>query len=154
MKPIDLYHLGVVVAQLEKGMDHFTELLGLRWTPISEVETTVHRPTGEIEVVDLRLTISADAPHIELIEAVPGSVWELNPYSNIHHIGFWSPDVPGDSQRLHGGGCPLEVMGYGGDRPRWAYHRDDWGVRTEVLDVGVRPAMQASWDAVPSPSDG
>jgi hypothetical protein len=105
---------------------------------------------GTVATVNLRLVYSVDNPHLELIEAVPGSIWVLNPHSNIHHIGFWSDDLGGDWARLHGGGCPLEVMGdSGGTEPwLWSYHGDRFGVRIELVDAALREVMQAGWDGM------
>ena len=106
-----------------------------RQAPVIEAPTAMRTSDGTVATVNLRLVYSVDAPHLELIEAVPGSIWVLNTHSNIHHIGFWSDDLGGDLGRLHGGGCPLEVMGdSGGSEPLfWAYHSDRFGVRICLL---------------------
>jgi hypothetical protein len=149
VQPTDLYHVGIVVPKLEDGQAHFADLFGVRWAPVVEVPTAVRRADGSVATVDLRLVYSVDAPHLELIEAVPGSIWVLNPHSNLHHIGFWSDDLRGDGVRLQGGGCPLEVMGdSGGTEPLfWSYHHDRLGVRVELVDAALRPGMEAGWDS-------
>jgi catechol 2,3-dioxygenase-like lactoylglutathione lyase family enzyme len=150
VKATDMYHVGIVVPDLEEGQAHFADLFGVRWAPIIEAPTPVRTSEGAVATVDLRLVYSVDAPHIELVQAVPGSVWETNPYSNIHHIGFWSDDLSDDWSRLHGNGCPMEVMGdSGGSDPLvWTYHADPLGVRVELVDSLVRPGMQAGWDSI------
>jgi hypothetical protein len=150
VEPTDMYHVGIVVPSLEDGQAHFAELFGVRWAPLIEAPTAVRTSDGAVTTVNLRLAYSVDAPHLELIEAVPGSIWVLNPHSNIHHIGFWSDDLGGDWARLHGGGCPLEVMGdSGGSEPLvWSYHSDRFGVRIELVDAAIRADMQAGWDSV------
>ena len=142
-----MYHVGIVVADLEDGQAHFADLFGVRWAPVLETPTALRTVDGSAVTVDLRLAYSVDAPQLELIEAVPGSIWVLNPHSNIHHIGFWSEDLRGDRTRLHAGGCPLEVMGdSGGSEPMfWAYHQDRLGVRVELVDGALRQGMEASW---------
>ena len=86
---------------------------------------------------------SVENPHLELIEEVPGSVWVCNEHSNLHHIGFWSDDLPHDSARLAGSGCPLQLCGRAGTQApvSFAYHRNDLGVRMEVVDATIREAM-------------
>ena len=150
MQPTDLYHVGLVVPSLEDGQAHFADLFGVRWAPVIEAPTAIRTAHGTVATANLRLAYSVDAPHLELIEAVPGSIWVLNTHSNIHHIGFWSDDLGGDLGRLHGGGCPLEVMGdSGGSEPLfWAYHSDRFGVRIELVDAALREVMQAGWDSV------
>jgi len=154
VQPTDLYHVGIVVPSIEDGQAHFADLFGVRWAPVIEAPTAVRTADSTVSTVNLRLVYSVAAPHLELIEAVPGSIWVLNPHSNIHHIGFWSDDLGGDAERLHGGGCPLEVMGdSGGSEPLfWSYHGDRFGVRIELVDAAIRAGMQAGWDSVaPTP---
>jgi hypothetical protein len=148
VQPTDMYHVGIVVPDLEDGQAHFADLFGVRWGPIIESPTAIRTGDGDVSTVALRLVYSVDSPHLELIQAVPGSIWVLNEYSNLHHIGFWSDDLSGDRSRLHGSGCPLEVMGDGGssDPLTWTYHRDRLGVRVELVDVAIRPLMQAGWE--------
>jgi hypothetical protein len=149
VQPTDMYHVGIVVPDLEDGQAHFADLFGVRWAPIVEAPMAVRAADGSVTTVDLRLVYSVDAPHLELIQAVPGSIWVLNPHSNIHHIGFWSHDLGGDRSRLHGTGCPVEVMGDSGstDPLVWTYHRDRLGVRVELVDEVVRPLMEAGWES-------
>jgi Glyoxalase/Bleomycin resistance protein/Dioxygenase superfamily len=149
VQPTDLYHVGIVVASLEDGQAHFADLFGVRWAPVIEAPAATRTADGVAATVDLRLAYSIDAPHLELIEAVPGSIWVLNPHSNIHHIGFWSDDLSGDWARLHGGGCPLEVMGDGGGSEPllWTYHNDRLGVRVELVDEALQAIIQAGWDS-------
>jgi len=144
-----MYHVGIVVPSLEVGQAHFADLFGVRWAPVIEARTAMRTSDGTVAAADLRLVYSIDAPHLELIEEVPGSVWVLNPHSNIHHIGFWSDDLGGDWAGLHGGGCPFEVMGdSGGSEPLlWSYHNDRLGVRIELVDEVLRAGMQAGWDS-------
>ena len=126
VQPTDMYHVGIVVASLEDGQAHFADLFGVRWAPVIESPTAVRTADGTVATVNLRLVYSVDAPHLELIEAVP------------------------DWARLHGGGCPLEVMGDGGGTEPllWSYHSDRLGVRIELVDAALRELMQAGWDGV------
>ena len=86
---------------------------------------------------------SVDDPHMELIQEVPGSIWVCNEHSNLHHIGFWSDDLAADGSALTGVGCPLQLCGRSGtDAPvSFAYHRNELGVRIEIVDAAIREAM-------------
>ena len=81
---------------------------------------------------------SVDAPHLEVIQEVPDSVWACNEHSNLHHIGFWSDDCPARAATLSVGGCPLQLCGRaGGAAPSsWAYHGTSLGIRIEIVDAG------------------
>lgn len=138
------HHVGVIVADLESARRELTELLGLRWGPVMHLDAQeVH--DAERGPVELPTTIcySVESPHIELIQEVPGTVWARNEHSNLHHLGFWSDDLPATSAGLSGSGCPLQLCGRsGGDAPvSFAYHGTPLGVRVEVLDAGLRDAM-------------
>lgn len=139
------YHVGIVVEDLEAAAAQLTDLLGVAWGTISTVgEMTVRGPDGNDHVVPLRCVYSTEAPRLELIEEVPGSIWVRNEHSNLHHIGVWTEGLAGESDRLAGMQCPLQLAGVvGGEAPKmWAYHGGELGVRIELVDVALRPTMQ------------
>ncbi len=97
------YHVGIVVEDLESAAAQLTDLLGVTWGSISEVgQMTVRRPDGNDHVVPLRCVYSTEAPRLELIEEVPGSIWVRNEHSNLHHLGVWAEGLAGESDRLAG----------------------------------------------------
>jgi hypothetical protein len=140
----ELYHVGIVVPDLESARDHFSTLLGLEWGPIVEGPVELRDADGNDIVVPNRICYSTESPHIELIEETPGTVWVCNDHSNLHHIGFWSDNLVADSVDLASVRCPLEVMGRDGTSApvNFTYHRDPLGVRFEHVDVNIRPLME------------
>ncbi len=138
------YHVGIVVRDLAAAQAQLTELLGVTWGPVMHLDATDYRDGSDRDLV-LPTTIcySVDEPRLELIQELPGSVWVCNEHSNLHHIGFWSDDLTGDSTELTGAGCPLQTCGRAGDLApvSFAYHRNDLGVRIEVVDTAMRDAM-------------
>jgi hypothetical protein len=138
------YHVGIVVPDVVAAQAQLAEQVGVTWGPIMHLDETELRDGDGLDIV-LPTTIcySIEAPHLELIEEVPGSVWECNALSNLHHIGFWSDDLPADSSRLTSVGCPLQLAGRAGDSApaSFAYHRNELGVRIEVIDAQLREAM-------------
>ena len=146
------YHVGIVVEDLESAAAQLTDLLGVTWGTISEVgEMTVRGPDGSDRLVPLRCVYSTEAPRLELIEEIPGSIWVRNEHSNLHHIGVWAEGLAGESDRLAATQCPLQLAGVvGGDAPKmWAYHGGDLGVRIELVDVALRATMEQSMFAPP-----
>jgi catechol 2,3-dioxygenase-like lactoylglutathione lyase family enzyme len=138
------YHVGIVVPDVPTARAQFAELLGITWGPTLHLEATEYRDaTGADVVAPTTFCYSIEEPRIELLEEVPGSVWVRNEHSNLHHIGFWSDDLPAESARLTGGGCPLQFCGRAGaDAPvSFAYHRNELGVRIEIVDAAMRDAM-------------
>ena len=150
------YHVGIVVADLAPAQAQLTAQLGVTWGPVLDLTGhEIRDGAGADLVVPTRFCYSVEEPRLELLEEVPGTVWSRNEHSNLHHIGFWSDDLPGDSDRLAGSGCPLQICGRAGaDAPvSYAYHRNDLGIRIEIVDAGVRP-MMASFLFVPPTPDG
>ena len=74
-------------------------------------------------------------PHLELVQEVPGSVWECNEHSNLHHIGVWIDALPGDSHALHASAVPAPVV-----RPRRRRRP-----RSSSRTTAIRSACASSW---------
>jgi catechol 2,3-dioxygenase-like lactoylglutathione lyase family enzyme len=138
------YHVGIVVRDLRGARERLSELLGVTWGPVMHLDAADYRDgSGGDLVLPTTICYSVDEPRLELIQEVPGSVWVCNEHSNLHHIGFWSEDLAADSAELTGAGCPLQICGRAGDLApaSFAYHRDDLGVRIEVVAADMREAM-------------
>ncbi len=141
-----LYHVGIVVKDLAAARLELNAQLGVRWGPVLHLDAVDYRDgSGRDLVLPTTICYSVDEPHLELIEEVPGSVWVCNDHSNLHHIGFWSHDLHGDSARLTGSACPLQLCGRDGDTApaAFAYHRNDLGVRIEIVDAAMRTTMES-----------
>lgn len=150
MRGRDLYHVGIVVPRLEEAMSQLGAALGLRWGPViaSPPVPMVDPGSGATSAPALRLAFSVDEPHLELIEELPGSVWVCNPYSNLHHIGFWGNGLKPEAERLAGNACPVELMGLGpehGVPTTMTYHRHPLGIRIEVVDIAQQTALAPLW---------
>src|SRR2546423_11901540 len=140
-----LYHVGIVVPDVEAAQAHLTDLLGITWGPVLETEVLeVRDGDGTDLVVPNKLSYSTEPPYIELVLEVPGSVWECNEHSNLHHIGVWTDTLPADSVRYTDLRCPLQLCGRAADGSlqQFAYHRDPLGVRIELVDVAMKPVME------------
>jgi catechol 2,3-dioxygenase-like lactoylglutathione lyase family enzyme len=152
------YHVGIVVPDVAAARARLTAQLGLRWGPVFRMDDVPYRDgSGAALSLPSTLCYSVDQPCLELIEAVPGTVWELNGHSNLHHVGIWSDDLLGDSTGLAGAGCPLQLCGRDGDDDdppaAFAYHRDDeLGVRFELVDATMRDAMSFLFEPDPEPA--
>ena len=138
------YHVGIVVPDLAAAREQVSGQLGTAWGPILHLDGADYRDgSGQDLVLPTTMCYSVEPPHLELIQEVPGSVWVCNEYSNLHHIGFWSDDLIADSTDLVGSGCPLQLCGRAGEQApaSFAYHRNDLGVRIEIVDADMRDAM-------------
>jgi hypothetical protein len=140
-----LYHVGIVVPDVEVAKVHLGELLGITWGPVVHIdEYGVQDGDGNRIVVPNTLCYSTEPPHIELVQEVPGTVWECNEHSNLHHIGVWSDALPADSPTYSELRCPLQLCGHDADTApvQFAYHRDPLGVRIELVDIAMKPLME------------
>jgi Glyoxalase/Bleomycin resistance protein/Dioxygenase superfamily len=145
-----LYHVGIVVADVEVAKEHLSELLGVTWGPVVHVDALDVRAfdpearDGNDLVVPNTLCYSTESPHLELVQAVPGTVWECNEHSNLHHIGVWTDALPEDSATYSDLRCPLQLCGRDADGglQQFAYHRDPLGVRIELVDAAMKPLME------------
>ena len=138
------YHVGIVASDLGAAQVVLSQQLGVTWGPVLRLHEAEYRDgAGRDLVLPTTICYSVNEPYLELIQEVPGSVWECNPHSNIHHIGFWSDDLATDGARLTASGCPLQLCGRSGnDTPvSFAYHRNGLGVRVEIVDSSLRDAM-------------
>jgi hypothetical protein len=130
----DLYHTGIVVPDLEASMAAMSEVAGYRWTEIQSAELPIRLADGET-VLRLRYVYSLDAPHIELVQEIPGTPWTAAPHVATHHLGYFCDDVPTTSKRLAESGFALEACAVVDGTPSiFAYHLDPSGVRIEIVD--------------------
>jgi hypothetical protein len=139
-----MFHVGIVMPDLDLGRARFMELLGLQWGPIIEHDIEIRDGDGNDLVVPNRICYSTEAPYLELIQEVPGTPWVCNEHSNLHHIGFFSDALAADSRELSAAACPLELLdGHGNATPSaFTYHRDRLGVRVELVNADLRGAME------------
>ena len=138
------YHVGIVVPDIIEARATFSGQLGVRWGPVLHLDAVEYRDgDGRDVVLPTTMCYSVDAPHLELVQEVAGSIWVRNEYSNLHHIGFWSDDLGADGSELAGAGCPLQLCGRSADDApvSFAYHRNDLGVRIELVDATLRETM-------------
>jgi hypothetical protein len=154
VKPGDHYHVGIVVDDYESTLTQLTGLFGYRWCDEIDVTLPVWLPTGEREL-NLRFTYSMEPPRVEIIRVIPGTPWEPAEGSGIHHMGYWSDDVAGDSARLEQQGYVKEAAAMNPDGPpTFVYHRHHAGPRIELVNSNVRPLLEDYWASGKSPFAG
>ena len=94
----------------------------LRWTP------------WEVRIATTHSVYSREFPHLELETEVPGTVFTVSDRP-LHHIGYWTDDLTGESAALEEQGMPL-VAGaeVGGSLYGMAFHRTSTGLYIELVD--------------------
>lgn len=130
LKAEDLYHTGIVVLDLEASLAQLSEVAGYRWTKILSGELPIRLADGE-RVLRLRYAYSLDAPHIELVQEIPGTPWA----AGAQHLGYFCDDVPATAKLLEESGFVLEACAVVDGTPSiFAYYLDPSGVRIEIVD--------------------
>jgi len=141
-----LFHTGIVVPDITASMDEMGAVLGITWRPVAERLMTMAFGDGEFEVL-MRYSYSENGPHhLELIEGVPGTIWDASTGPRLHHIGYGVTDLDRaieDVERLGvaflGGNAP------GPDAPRgFAYHASSNSPLIELVNDEVRRRVTGS----------
>ncbi|KPI14160.1 hypothetical protein OK074_2253 [Actinobacteria bacterium OK074] len=146
LKAEDQFHVGIVVDDLEATEAELSALFGHRWCPEIGGPTEVSLPGGGTAVLDLRCAYSSTEPRLEVVRRIPGTLWEPEPGSRLHHVGYWSDDVGGDVAELERHGYVIEATREGADgAPFFAFLRGAAGFRVELVTRAVRPSLEKYW---------
>lgn len=142
---MQVFHTGVIVLDLDVALREVGAATGLTWTPLVEGEFAVQRPDG-VEAIHLRVAYSLQAPHLELIEAIPGTFYApaQGGGSHLHHVGVWVDDLEAESARLEALGMPrVAALVRDGAPTDIAFHENPHGVRLELCAASLRPGFEA-----------
>ncbi|MFK0280891.1 VOC family protein [Streptomyces sp. NPDC090499] len=107
-------------------------------------------PPGDA-VIDFRCAYArsaSPAPRLEIVQRVPGTLWEPTPGSGIHHFGYWSDDVAADTAELERHGYVTEATRKGPDGGLFfAFLRSGGatGFRVELVSRAAQPSLEQSW---------
>jgi len=146
VRAADQFHVGIVVDDFEATLKDLSELFDYRWGEEIRASVPVQLATGEI-TIDLGFVYSLTTPRLEIIRSIPGTLWTESPGSGLHHLGYWSDDVPSDSDRLARQGFGREAAGCDPDGvPYWAYHRQGKGPRIEIVSRAIEPLFQTYFE--------
>jgi len=152
------FHVGIVVADVERAMAELGDLLGVTWChPITGVASH-HLHQGEVVPTMGTSTCAPQGavysrngpPHLELIQQREGTVWAE---TGLHHLGVWVDDFHETSADFEAKGCPLEAVASVAEDGTWIagpYHRTDEGLRIEIVDIGRSgPKLARYLDGLP-----
>ncbi len=138
MNPEDFYHVGIVVDDLTAAMERLTAAGGYSWTKPVEYTVAITTAAGDIDV-PFRFVYSLQAPHLELVQQVPGTLWTSPPGRAAHHLGYWVDDIGATAAALEAAGFELEARPAGDTLSTFAYFIDPTGMRIEIVDRAVFP---------------
>jgi hypothetical protein len=143
----ELYHVGIVVEDLGAGKRAFRELFGVAWTERLGARVLVDGPDyrGEVDF-EAVYSLSGTGPvRAELVQATPGTLWEAG--AGLHHVGFWSEDLPADRARLvaHGYGVAADLHPDAAAEATISLHHGPQGMYVELVSAGLKPHLEGLW---------
>lgn len=144
LRPEDLYHTGIVVPDLDAAIARFSALGGYEWiTPLSY--TLPFRTATESLELTSTIVYSVQAPHIELVQEVPGTPWTAAPGNAVHHLGYFTDNLLESARLLEDNGFTFEMTADmpGSELALFAYYVDASGTRIEIVDRALFPDFPA-----------
>jgi catechol 2,3-dioxygenase-like lactoylglutathione lyase family enzyme len=138
LQPTDLYHVGLIVDDIDTAAKRLTAVNGYGWTKPVEAVLAVTTPERDYEV-PFKFIYSLQAPHLELIQQVPGTIWSTMPDTAAHHLGYWVDDLAATAAGLEQAGYRQEARPAGDELAMFAYYTDPAGVRIEIVDRALFP---------------
>ncbi len=117
----EVFHLGIIVADLAAAQAELSDSLGVRWTTPAHIPVKAWAPDRGRHGYDLTISFTVEGPvHIELLHGSPGSYYDpaLRGGPGLHHIGVWVDDVTQVNKDLVGQGYTVELAG---DSPENGY---------------------------------
>jgi Glyoxalase/Bleomycin resistance protein/Dioxygenase superfamily len=145
------YHVGIVVEDVGAAMVEYGRLFGVEWTPRMGAEFPVALAGGRRNLTFDAVYSTTGPVRVELTVQKPDSIW--TPGAGIHHIGFWSDDVSGDSDRLAAAGYPIEAVLFplpDDSIPAVAFCRGPQNLFVELVWSGMRSGMESTWADAPA----
>lgn len=140
----DLYHIGIVVDDFDTACQTYASAFGLRWSPVIEVGMDVWLAGQGIRHLDFKAVYSVEAPHIEIVQAIPGTPSVPVAGRPMHHMGYWSDDLAEDSLRLEALGHPRIMCPLADGKPvGFVFHELPDGTLIELVDRGAFGDWQA-----------
>jgi hypothetical protein len=139
------FHVGLATPNVNEVQAGLSQLFGLVWVPLERPPVLHHTPDGPVRPSP-RVSYSAQGPlHLEVLEAVAGTVYDPGRGTHIHHLGYWTEDFASDLAAACADGWSLEVsMHDEAGRPAiFAYLTRPARMRVELVDAVGRPALEA-----------
>ena len=138
LRPEDCFHTGIVVPDLQAAAQRLSTMAGYTWTKPMKGPVMIRTVAGT-QTVELQFVYSLQAPHLELIEEVPGTAWTAARDNAVHHLGYFTDDFDATAQALLAHGFALEMCHtIDGDAPSmFAYYRSPDDIRVEIVDHTV-----------------
>lgn len=138
LSPADCYHVGLIVPDLAQAIAQMTAAGGYSWTKPVEATLTITTADGDVEV-PFKFAYSIEAPHLELIQEVSGTIWATPKDGAAHHLGYWVDNLQSAATALEAAGYRCEARPAGEQLTSFAYYLSPSGIRIEIVDRALFP---------------
>src|ERR1700678_4198279 len=138
LQPTDLYHVGLIVDDIDAAAKRLTAVNRYEWTKPVEAVLAITTAERDYEV-PFKFIYSLQAPHLELVQQIPGTIWSTTPDTAAHHLGYWVDDLATAAAGLEQAGYRQEARPAGDELAMFAYYLDSAGVRIEIVDRALFP---------------
>ncbi|MEV6654401.1 VOC family protein [Streptomyces sp. NPDC051219] len=126
----DLFHVGIVVDDLQKGMEQYGDSPGLAWRECACPTPDVLTPQG-CRKMRAGAVYSDNGPlHYELIQRDDDGLWQQ---VGLHDLGYFTDDLVGDIERLAEHGFAEEGVMHRDGLPTAAYVTLAGAIRVELI---------------------
>lgn len=135
-----IWHIGIAVPDLEKGMSELAEVFGIGWRPARVRRLTLSDAGGRPHEVECHVAFSLGGPFaVEVWQAIPSTPLDLPEGGGVHHIGYWVDDLAAEAKRLAALGYP----GYATVGTMPLLNRGPAGTLIELCDLhSDRPSLR------------
>ena len=141
LNPKNYFHMAMVVPDFDAACAELGRSANLTWSPELVVDCPVWSArSGKVEIFAVRAIYSIEAPHMEVIRAIPDTIMEYIPGRPLHHVGYWADDLLKDSAALEEQGFPRVACAMvDGQMFGYAYHATRDGLLLELVDRAAFP---------------
>jgi len=139
LHPGQLFHVGVVAADLDRAMAEMSRNLGVTWQSGKPrlMDLCLY---GEDRQVEMRIAHTVQGPpYLELIQSVPDSPW-AEPSAGVHHLCYWSETAAEVCAALEAAGNRRVLGKPGADG---GYFQSASGAIIEVIGPKMRDYLTA-----------
>jgi len=146
LRPEDMFHTGVVVADVEAAKEEFSAALGVTWGLEGEVDVPVVFEDG-VRQMHMRFAYTVEGPpYLELVQLVEGTIFTVAGGGGAHHVGYWCADMEGTSAALEAQGLGrVATVGVQSleEHAMWILQRSPSGLYIELVDEALKAGFEA-----------
>jgi len=140
------------VPDLDAAMARLSALAGYRWINPLTYTLPFRTAIGTRELTST-FVYSLQAPHVELIQEVPGSPWTAARGNSAHHLGYFTDNLAETARVLEDNGFTFEATADVAPPglALFAYYVDEFGTRIEIVDRALFPDFPAFLQSAAAP---